>query len=362
MRIKVKNIAGAAMCFGMLSLVSCKDDPPVSSLPEPTPHQLELPRGWPTPRNSADNPLTEEGISLGKALFFDPILSGGDNQSCGSCHNQAFAFTDNGKRFSVGSKGDIGTRNSMPLFNLNWSSRYFWDGRQPGLEELVAEPIEAHFEMNLKMEDAVKKLSAHPQYPALFKLAFPKQGIQTTTIRYAIAQYMRTLISSDSKWDEYFRANPRFPETLMSPAERRGYIVFITEEKGDCFHCHSPLSPLFVNTNEREFSNNGLDASPQSGLMAVTGKPGDLGKFKTPSLRNVMVTAPYMHDGRFATIDEVLDHYDTGFKFSTTLDAMLIKHVDQNTLKPIKRLTAQDKEDLKAFLHLLTDKKFIGQE
>lgn len=355
---KSKHILILLPVLGLLFWVSsCKD--PVE-LPEegPTPYVLQTPSGWPATNISSQNPLTVEGVTLGKRLFFDPLLSGNKTQSCASCHNQAFAFTDHGIRFSLGSEGDVGTRNSMPLFNLNWSKGYFWDGRASTVEELISMPIEAHFEMNLSMDMAVERLKAHPDYPALFRDAFPSHGITESTLRFAIAQFIRSIISGNSKWDEYFRRNPRAPDQFMTPAQKAGYLAFITETKGDCFHCHSPISPLFVNTNEREFSNNGLEAAPDSGYMKRTGNPNDRGKFKTPSLRNVMLTAPYMHDGRFATLDEVLDHYDHGFKYSPTLDAMLVKHLDGD-LKPIPRLTEQDKQNLIEFLKLLTDTTFL---
>jgi len=253
-----------------------------------------------------ENPLTVEGVALGRKLFYDKMLSGNGSQACVDCHNQSNGFTDPDKQFSIGSEGDLGTRNSMPLFNLNWSSGYFWNGRQPTLESLIKEPIEAHNEMNLQIEDAVVKLNADPEYPKLFNAAFPNQGVSELTLSYAMAQFLRTILSGNTAWDKAFlssRGQQDQLTKLMTPAQARGYLAFNDESKGDCFHCHSPLTPLFSNMNEREFANNGLDELPDSGYFKVTGNLNDFGKFKTPSLRNLASTGPYMYDGRFPPID-----------------------------------------------------------
>lgn len=346
-------------------LQSCSPDTPPTApdlMPAPTPYTLTVPGNWPKPNLLADNPLTVEGVALGRKLFYDKMLSTNGTQACADCHHQSSGFTDLQKQFSVGSEGLVGTRNAMPLFNLNWSKGYFWDGRQPTLESLIEEPMEAHNEMNLDIELAVERLIDHPEYPKLFTDAFPNDKITTKTLRYAIAQFLRTIISGgNTKWDQYFLADPRNPEKFMTEQEARGYIAFISEEKGDCFHCHNPFNPFFINSNEREFANNGLDAVPDSGLFKVTGKPNDMGKFKTASLRNLSYTGPYMHDGRFATLDQVLEHYNSGFKYSPTTDAVLIsKHGDpDNNYAPIPRLTQQDKDDIIAFLKLLDDETLL---
>ncbi len=347
----------------ILGTQSCKENDPGVEDEGPTPYSLDIPSGWPKPNTPADNQLTVEGVALGRKLFYDRNLSMNNTQACADCHHQSDGFTDQGNRFSTGSEGILGDRNAMVLFNLNWASGYFWNGRQPTLESLIREPMEAHHEMNLSIDVAVERLKADPNYPGLFDEAFPNQGITTTTLRYAIAQFLRTIISGgNTKWDQYFMANPRNPEKMMTPQEARGYIAFISEDKGDCFHCHSPLNPFFINTNEREFANNALDAQPDTGYFKVTGNPNDWGKFKTPSLRNLSYTAPYMHDGRFATLDEVLEHYNTGFKYSPTADPVIItKHGDpNNNYEPIPRLTQQDKDDIIAFLKLLDDENLVN--
>jgi cytochrome c peroxidase len=344
------------LCCAIFAMQACRPEkPPVKQEDSgPTPYNLDLPGGWPLPVLDPQNPLTVEGIDLGRKLFYDPMLSTNYTQSCASCHNIDFAFTDNGKKLSTGSEGLTGIRNSMPLFNLNWSTGYFWEGRQATLESLIQEPIEAHFEMNLSLDSAVGRLKKHPDYPSLFRKAFPGKEISAVSLRYAIAQFIRTISSYETKWDEYFRKDPRFPDKYMTPAQKRGYQAFISEEKGDCFHCHAPIHPLFISILDREYTNNGLDANPAPGRMQVTGNANDRGKFKTPTLRNVLLTAPYMHDGRFATIEEVLDHYDHGLKYSPTLDPMLVKHLDEE-LQPVPRMSVQDKADIIEFLKLLTD-------
>jgi len=347
-----------------VALSGCKpDEPPVDEpkLYQPSAYNLDLPGGWPQPNFLPDNPLTVEGVALGRKLFYDPILSGNQTQACASCHNQDYLFTDDQKQFSIGSEGDIGTRNSMPLFNMNWSLGYFWNGREASLESLAQRPIEAHFEMDLDLDIAVQRLKDHDTYPGEFNKAFPKNGVTEKTLRYAIAQFVRSLLSYSSKWDAYFYANPQNPKLLMTDAQARGFDIFMAEEKGDCFHCHQPNSPFFVDLRENQFVNNGLDAQPDSGYMVRTGNSNDLGKFKTPSLRNIELTAPYMHDGRFATLRDVLGHYDTGFVYSPTISPLMLKHVDQNQ-QPIKRLTDQDKDDLIEFLKLLTDTTFVDRE
>lgn len=342
-------------------LQSCSPDNPPAPEEGPTPMTLDIPERWPKPNLLAENPITVEGVALGRKLFYDKILSGNGTQACADCHHQSDGFTDLKKQFSIGSAGDVGTRNAMPLFNLNWASGYFWDGRQPTLESLIEEPMEAHNEMNLDIEVAVTRLKDDAEYPGLFQKAFPNHGITTTTLRFAIAQFLRTIISGgNTKWDQYFAANRLNPEKLMTDQEARGFFAFRSEEKGDCFHCHNPLSPLFISSVDREYANNGLDAQPDSGRFKVTGNQNDLGKFKTPSLRNLSFTGPYMHDGRFATLDEVLEHYNSGFHYSSTIDPVLIKHTDKdNNFAPIPRLTQQDKDDIIAFLKLLDDETLL---
>ncbi len=297
-----------------------------------------------------DNPLTQEGVSLGKKLFFDKLLSKDNTISCASCHNPAKAFTDN-SQFSEGINGTIGVRNSMPLFNLAWNfdERFAWDGKEFGLEKQALEPVTNHLEMNSDWQEVVNKLQQDAEYPKLFRQTFGNVEITSDLVTKAIAQFERTLISSNSKFDRFLRG-----EVSLTPEEQNGFNVFMDEARGDCFHCHgSDKNPLWT---DNKFHNNGLDATfSDLGLGAVTGDPNDNGKFRSPSLRNLAFTAPYMHDGRFATLDEVINHYSEGLKFSSTIDP-LMKQVDRGGVQ----LSDTDKADLKAFLLSLTDNDFIN--
>ena len=337
--------------FTFLLLLNCssKEDiytPVAYNLNIPTLFQEKLI----TPIIPTDNPLTEEGVTLGKKLFFDKILSKNNTQSCASCHRPEKAFTVNTK-FSEGVDGINGIRNSMPIFNLAWNfdERFTWDGKELSLERQALEPVKNPIEMHANWEQVVLKLQNHPEYPTLFQQAFGTSTIDSTLVTKAIAQFERTLISGNSKFDKYLRG-----ETNLTQQEENGFNIFMDEAKGDCFHCHgSNNNPLWT---DNKFHNNGLDTSfSDLGLGAVTGDPIDNGKFKSPSIRNLAFTAPYMHDGRFATLDQVIEHYSTGLQNSSTIDP-LMKKVNQGGVN----LTPQEKADLKAFLLTLSDFDFIN--
>ncbi|MEJ2112656.1 MAG: cytochrome c peroxidase, partial [Flavobacteriaceae bacterium] len=320
----------------------------------PTPAPLEIPSFFQEsilpPLIPVDNPQTVEGIALGKKLFFDPILSADNTQACADCHSPQNSFSDPDK-FSEGIDGLLGNRNSMPLFNLAWNfdERFFWDGRVFSLEHQAFEPITNPIEMHNTWQKAVSDLQQSTEYPQMFEAAFGTATIDSTLVTKAIAQFERTLISGNSKFDRYLQG-----EASLTPEELNGLNVFMDETKGDCFHCHgNPNNPLWT---DNIFHNNGLDSEfTDLGLGAFTGDPADNGKFKTPSLRNLAFTAPYMHDGRFATIEEVINHYSEGLQNSATIDP-LMKKVDQGGVQ----LTQQDKSDLKAFLLSLSDPSFIN--
>lgn len=321
---------------------------------EPTAYTLDIPELFANtiidPVIPSDNPLTEEGIALGRRLFFDPILSGDGSQSCASCHQPQAAFTDN-LSTSVGIDGISGPRNSMPLFNLAWNynERFNWDGKALSLERQALEPVENPIELHSNWTDVVNRLENHPEYPELFRRAFKNSVITKERATKAIAQFERTLISASSKFDNYSLGLAE-----LSPQELNGLDIFLREDKGDCFHCHgNPNNPLWT---DNDFHNNGLDATfADLGLGAVTGDPNDNGKFRTPSLRNLQFTAPYMHDGRFTTLEEVIEFYSTGLQDSPTIDP-LMKNVDQGGVQ----LSESDKADLKAFLLTLSDPSFIN--
>nr|WP_176829852.1 cytochrome c peroxidase [Tenacibaculum sp. MAR_2009_124] len=298
----------------------------------------------------SNNPLTEEGISLGKKLFFDTILSKDNSQSCASCHNPQNAFSDSLK-FSLGVDGIPGNRNAMPLFNLAWNfdERFMWNGSELSIERQAFSPVRDPIEMHNDWKIVAEKLQAHNEYLELFLKAFNTNKIDSTFVTKALAQFERTLISANSKFDNYLLGNIN-----LSEEELNGFDVFIREDKGDCFHCHgSEHNPLWT---DNQFHNNGLDSNfTDLGLGTVTGDPSDNGKFKTPSLRNLIYTAPYMHDGRFTTIEEVINHYSEGLQNSSTVDP-LMKKVHEGGV----HLSNEDKAALKAFLLTLSDPSFVN--
>jgi cytochrome c peroxidase len=320
----------------------------------PIPYSLEIPTLFQqkliAPLIPVNNPLTEEGVALGKKLFFDKILSKDNTQSCSSCHAPEKAFTDE-TRFSDGVNGGFGTRNSMPLFNLAWNfdERFAWDGKELSLERQAFEPVRNPIEMHSNWQTVATKLKNHSTYPTLFKQAFGNVEIDSVLVTKALAQFERILISGESRFDKHLRN-----EITLTTEETNGFNVFMDEAKGDCFHCHgSNNNPLWT---DNIFHNNGLDATfSDLGLGAVTGDPNDNGKFKSPSLRNLAFTAPYMHDGRFATLDEVINHYSEGLQNSSTIDPLMKKVTTGGV-----NLSLQEKADLKAFLLSLTDNDFIN--
>jgi len=319
-----------------------------------TPNPLEIPQLFEknilAPVIPVDNPQTVEGIALGKKLFFDPILSADNMLACADCHAPENAFTDS-DRFSDGVDGVFGNRNSMPLFNLAWNydEKFFWDGNTFSLEHQALVPITDPIEMKSNWTEVKSKLQQHSEYPSLFEKAFGTSNIDSSLVTKAIAQFERTLISANSKFDKFLLG-----KLNLTPEELNGFDIFMDEAKGDCFHCHgSDKNPLWT---DNIFHNNGLDETfTDLGLGDVTGDPADNGKFRSPSLRNLEFTAPYMHDGRFATLEDVINHYSEGLKTSSTIDP-LMKKVAQGGVD----LTDKDKADLKAFLLSLSDYDFTN--
>lgn len=312
----------------------------------------------------ADNPLTVQGVELGRMLFYEKKLSGDNTLSCASCHKQEKAFTDD-KRFSVGIRGIAGTKNSMSLANLLWTNRFFWDGRASTLEEQALQPIQDEIELHQSLEQAVKKLQETDIYPQKFKVVFGSENITAANIGKAIAQFERTLISANSKYDKYLRE-----EYKPTDLELKGIELFFTHpipqaniRGGNCGDCHLQITTSGDRNGFRGFHNNGLDndAKLNIGLQQVTTNQADKGKFKTPTLRNIALTAPYMHDGRFNTLEEVINHYDQHVQINETLDPLIREASNErfpppNTVKLY--LTAQEKQAILAFLLMLTDEEF----
>ncbi len=312
-----------------------------------------------------DNPMTVEGIALGRMLFYEKKLSGDNSMSCGTCHQQSKAFTD-GERFSKGIDGSLGRFNAMSLTNLLWNQKFFWNGRSTSLEEQALIPIEDPIEMHQSLDAAVAKLQNTPEYPEMFKKAFGDEIITAENIGKAIAQFERTLISSNSKYDQFLKG-----EYTPTALEQRGIDLFFTHpiaqaglRGGNCGDCHTNVLTSGDLNGFNGFHNNGLDedATLRDGLKTVTGKDADKGKFKAPTLRNIALTAPYMHDGRFNTLEEVLEHYDQHIRTSNTLDPLIIEASNEirSPGDPVKLfLTPDEKEAIIAFMNMLTDEEFI---
>jgi len=383
----VKNLAGA---FRVRAISTLTDAEIAIAHPQPlylpdnfTPYEFTMSATFPIPDLPRDNPLTVERVALGRTLFFDPRVSINNQQSCADCHAPEKAFTD-GRPTARGAEGNFGPRKSMPLFNLAWKREFFWDGRVKSLREQVLQPIQNPIEMHQSLTNLVAKLQAHrssrreealiqtsalrtpnsglslltsaptnQDYPARFAGAFGSPEISAEKISLALENYLLTLTSFDAKFDRVQRGEEKF-----TAEEQRGFALFSAEydpRRGqfgaDCFHCHG--GPLF---QSQAFANNGLDAAPTDrGREQVTGQASDRGKFAVPSLRNLVLTAPYMHDGRFRTLEEVVEHYATGVQRSPTLDPNLAKHPDGGV-----PLSAGDKQALVAFLKTLTDARFAA--
>lgn len=322
-----------------------------------TPYEITIPPFFPPMDIPLDNPTTVEGIELGRLLFWEPLLSGDNSMSCGSCHFPEHSFSDPAQ-FSVGITGAVGTRQSMALLNLGWAKDYFWDGRALTLEEQLREPIPNPIEMNQSWEDALNKLRNTDLYPAKFAAAFGDEAITEDRSVKAMAQFLRTMISANSKFDQWRRG-----EYIFTEAEFRGYELFQKEggdpdivqggEFGaDCFHCHGEAGLQFTDYLPH---NNGLDSEfTDLGVGGVTGNPLDYGRFKTPTLRNVELSAPYMHDGRFNTLEEVVEHYNSGGLPSPTVDPFM-KYTEGGLMLP-----PVSKADIIAFLKTLTDTTFVN--
>ncbi len=341
-------------------------------------YRWNLPPGFPLPNVPPDNPMTAAKVELGRHLFYDARLSGNQTQSCGSCHQQELAFTD-GKGRSVGSTGEAHPRSAMSLVNLAYTPALTWaNPLLRRLEAQMAVPLfgEHPVEMGMAGREAelLARLRAEPRYPPLFREAF-SGGADPFTVRnviYAIASYERTLLSGDSSYDRYRRGDD---PNAISEAARRGERLFFSEEL-ECFHCHGGFN--FTGTvdyyekgfAEVEFHNTGLYnlpgdlsyPSPNVGLYEFTQNLDDVGKFKAPTLRNIAVTAPYMHDGSIGTLDEVIDHYAAGGRTIAEGPCAGEGSRNPNRSEFVKgfTLSAGQKADLLAFLNSLTDETLLS--
>jgi cytochrome c peroxidase len=289
-----------------------------------------------------ENQYSKEGFELGRALFFDPILSVDSTVSCASCHHQEYAFSDGGKAVSDGIMGQQTSRNSPVVFNMGWSPHFMFDGGITHLEVMPFAPITNEFEMGEDLARAIEKLNAHPEYPYRFRKLFGRSPIDDQQLFYAFALYMANTVSADAPYDRYVLG-----EGKLNVQELAGLQIF--REK--CNSCHT--EPLFTDFS---FANNGLDSvAIDIGRFRVTQDSADLGLFKVPTLRNIALSAPYMHDGRISTLEQVLDHYDAGMQESATLSPEF-----RRDGRPGIALSPDEKTKLIAFLHTLTDPELLS--
>ncbi|HRG37205.1 MAG TPA: cytochrome c peroxidase [Bacteroidia bacterium] len=311
---------------------SCKkrDDTPQTSF---TPYEIQIPKQFPVMEIPADNAMSVERLQLGRKLYYDTILSN-NGKSCASCHYQPQGFTSD----------NVPDNNVLPHQNLGWSHNFLWKGEKNGtLEDIMM------FEVNIFFGTDISKLNANGNYRELFYTAYGVKEIASKDVAYALAQFFRILNSGNSKYDKYRRH-----ELALTQNERNGMIIFFTE-KGDCFHCHNEI---FLTDNA--FHNTGLDSAFDTGHKGrydVTDNANDIGKYKTPTLRNCELRNRFMHDGRYTTLEEVIEFYNSGVKqTSVNIDPLMTLPYKENGLQ----LTQQEKDDLLLFLQTLTDTSFIN--
>jgi cytochrome c peroxidase len=347
--------------------------PPSSTLDSGVP---AFPPLFPTPKIPAENPLTTAKAKLGRHLFYDARLSANQTQSCASCHQQKLAFTD-GRAHGVGSTGQQHPRGALSLANVAYASTLTWmNPLMTQLERQALVPMFGETPVELGMsgheDDLVTRLKEEPRYAALFAAAFPGDSDPVTVLNvtYAIASFERTLQSAGSPYDRYLAGS----RSALGASELRGMDVFFSE-KTECFHCHGDFALSDSTTfegkafDEAEFHNtglyniggNGAYPAPSQGLIEFTKKASDMGRFKAPTLRNIAVTAPYMHDGSVATLDDVLDHYAAGGRTITSGASAGVgsKNPYKSELVTGFTLTAGERTDLLAFLAALTDDEFL---
>lgn len=338
----------------------CKPEPivpPPASDPDSlyvsTPYIVAKPFRFPTITHPYKDSLSYEGIELGRRLFYDVNLSASKISSCGSCHKQQYAFADSGVVYNTPIFGATG-RNTPSLQNLIWSQRLFWDGRAATVLDAINLSLQHHLSWN--PEEAVLYLKTDSTYKALFKKAFGRPGdITAANISLAIQQFILALVSADSRFDKIQRLEQQF-----TSSEAGGFQIFLTET-ADCYHCHSDGVTLIMTDNL--FRNIGLDSVTDvqqftdKGRGAISGNANDNGKFKTASLRNVLNSPPYMHDGRFQNLEDVVEFYSTGQKPSPNLDVIMQK---ANHANGGLQLSVQQKADMVAFLKTLTDTAFLS--
>ncbi len=332
--------------FIMVLIVGCKVDPKIN-VPLPSNNLTEIvPEGWPQPNYTfSTNTISQDKFILGRALFYETLLSKNDSISCGSCHEQYVAFANSNHKVSHGIHDLLGTRNTPALFNLNWQPAFMHDGGINNIEVQPLGPITNTLEMAENITNVIAKLQASSKYKDLFNKAYGSEVVDSQKILRAMAQFMGLMYSYKSKYDLYKRGENN---TQLSDAEMRGYNLFIAK----CNSCHA--EPLFT---DFKYRSNGTDINPfvnDIGRAHVTGLAQDKYKFKTPSLRNIALTKPYMHDGSIQTLNQCLDHYTTPITDTLNLDPLL----KPNGIP----MNSQEKQDIISFLMTLTDYQFINDK
>lgn len=304
-----------------------------------------LPSNFPAPvYNFSKNRFTKIKIELGRRLFYDGTLSKNGTVSCGTCHIQASAFSHHGHRLSHGIFDSLGARNAPALQNLAWATSFMWDGGVNNLDLQPLVPITSHVEMGESVESVTEKLQKDPYYPTYFAAAFGSRQITTARVMQALSQFMSAMVSANSKYDKVIRNEG----AVFTNEEAKGYTLF----KAKCASCHQ--EPFFTDFS---FRNNGLSIySEDKGRMGITSLDSDKNKFKVPSLRNIFLTAPYMHDGRFKDIDNVLEHYTAGVQLTENIDPLLLQASGRAGIA----LTLPERQAVKSFLQTLTDSAFIS--
>ena len=340
----------------------CKDPEEEDTVHKPSPQKPNFPFYMASSYNEPeDNPSTKEGIALGKALFFEKALSLDNTISCASCHQPSKGFT-NGEKVGTGINALRGKRNVPGLWNVGFQTSFFWDGRAKSLEEQSLHPIQDPTEMGLTLAEAVTRIKALPNYKPLFKKAFGSEEITPDKIAKALAQFERSLTAFQTKYDRFLQGT--YTPTAL---EQKGLKLFFTHPDpfaglsglrgGNCGDCHLPSSLMGRQDGYFGFHNTGLTRTGtfEQGLKQVTGLESDFGKFKAPPLRNIEFTAPYMHDGRFKTLEEVLDHYNSDTLFLQPNVDILIQQGTNQRFGTSLALRDDEKTAIIAFLKMLTD-------
>lgn len=347
-------------CIGLFFIVSCREDAKIVEYVatySTTPYEIVFKNNTlPDLQIPSDNPLTIEKVKLGRMLFYEKRLSRDNTINCASCHIQSDGFSDV-NQFSEGVDGAVGGRQAMAIFNMSYhTNQFFWDGRADLLRDQALLPIQDHLEMDETLPNIVSKLMSDTMYLNQFKRAFGTEEINSTRVSLALENFMMSIISEDSKYDRFLAG-----KATLTPSENRGRILFFGEYNeffpnvsgADCAHCHAG------NNFENDlYMNNGLDTDAEFtdlGREKATNNPNHRAKFKVTSLRNIAVTPPYMHDGRFATLEEVIEHYNSHVENSSTVNPALLGTTSTGLM-----LDAQEKLDLLNFLKTLTDETFLN--